>query len=240
MTDGAPDGAVRPLRRFPAAISAGAMALAWANQENAADGSVVVVDREVAAVGLRGELWTVPAEATLALAVVLRPPLTAEEVDVPWLVGGLAVAEGIERATGAKSFTWWPDSVVDATDRRVSQIKADVRLGPGRVAAAVVTARLDLAALAVGPDRRDDLLEGVLTAFDRCRTELTEGPAGIIAGYERRCALLGRRAKVRLLPKGETRGTARAIDPLGRIEIASATGMVERLMVDMVRSVELA
>jgi biotin-(acetyl-CoA carboxylase) ligase len=79
------------------------------------------------------------------------------------------------------------------------------------------------------------LLEAVLVATDEAAAALTEGPETAATAYEGHCGLLGRRMKLRLLPAGETRGTARGIDKGGGLELASATGMVQRISVDMLR-----
>lgn len=230
----------RPIRRYQAAVSAGAMASAWANQEDAPSGAAVIVDHEVSPLGRLGLRWMVPAESTLAFAVVLRPPLVAEQSDVPWLVAGLAAAEGIgDIATDRKVATWWPDLVVDAaTDETVASIKADVQLGPGRVRVAVVTIRIDLEILGA-TDRREEVVQAVMQRLDQRADELAGGVAGPLAAYEQRCRLLGSRLKIRLLPRGETRGSAHAIHPHGALELRSATGMVERISVDMVREMQV-
>lgn len=231
------DGA-RPIRRYEAAVSAGAMAMAWANKEQAPSGALVVVAHEVSPLGRLSQLWTVPAGSTLAFAAVLRPRLSPEEADIPWLLGGLAAADGIEAAGGPKMSPVWPDLVVDAESGQTKAVvRAEVQLGPGKVRSAVVTVRLDLTGET--EDRRDDLLEAIGAQLDQHTNELAGGVAGPLAAYERRCGTLGRNLKVRLLPRGELRGHAAAIDPLGRLELRSATGMVERLSVNMVRQVEL-
>ena len=232
----------RPVRHFPVAISAGTQALAWARQEDAPAGATVVVDREISPFGLRGRLWHAPAESTLALAVVLRPPLAAEEGDVAWLMGGLGLLEGAEAASGSSLGTWWPDAVVSPESADpVGAVKAEVQLGPGKVRSAVVTMRLHLSALSVEDDRRDEVLEAVLAAVDRTAGELAEsdGAAGVAAAYEARCSLVGRRAKLRLLPKGETRGVVGGVDRAARLELKSPTGMVERVTIDMLRDLEV-
>ncbi len=233
----APDADERPVRRYPAAVSAGAMALAWANQEAAPTGAMVVVAHEVSPLGRLGFPWTVPAGDTLAFAVVLRPALSAAEADVPWLVGALAVADGIEAAGGPKVSAAWPDLVTDEAGRTRAAVRADVQLGPGKVRVAVITVRIDVADPADG--HRDDLLAAIGLEMDRRTAELADGVAGPLAAYERRCSTIGRTLKLRLVPRGELRAHAAAIDPLGRLELRSATGMVERVSVNMVRQVEL-
>lgn len=229
----------RPIRRYEAAVSAAAMALGWANLEQAPSGATVVVNHEVSPIGRLGQLWAVPSSSTLAFAVVLRPKLTAEEADVPWLVGSLAVADGIEAAGGRAVRAVWPDLVVDAEDGTTkASVRADVQLGPGKVRVAVVTVRLDVSD---GADqaRRDELLHAITAQLDQRTAELADGVAGPLAVYEKRCSTLGRNLKLRLVPRGEMRAHAAAVDPLGRLELRSSTGMVERVSVNQVRGVEV-
>jgi biotin-(acetyl-CoA carboxylase) ligase len=229
----------RPVRRFPVAVSAEAMALAWANQEDAPQGATVVVDHEIRASGLHGRLWDVPATESLACSVVLRPAVPVEDADSAWLVAALACAEGAQAITGKEMSTWWPDSVVDASREQVAAVRAEVQLGPGRVKSIVITLRFNLPKLGVDPSRKDDLLEAVVHAVDAAADELSSGGAGAAAAYEKRCALLGNRVLIRLLPKGETRGTARRVDRGARLELESASGLVEKITVDQVRDMKV-
>lgn len=236
----------RPVRRFRAAISAGAMALAWARQENAPAGAAVVAEREVSPLDRLAGLWRVPADATLAAAVVLRPTLPAAQADAIWLLGGLASARAAERASGRPISTWWPDMVVDtASHQTVASIKAEIQLGPGQVRSAVVTVRFDLAGLGLsanGPDRSlaDRLLQELLDCFDTAIAEMASEVASVGRSYTERCALVGERVKLRLRPKGEARGIARGVDEVARLELESTTGMVERVTIDLVRSLDTA
>ncbi|MGH9182695.1 MAG: hypothetical protein ACRDZ9_02580 [Acidimicrobiales bacterium] len=230
----------RPFRQYPAAVSAEAMGLAWARQEEAPHGAVVVVDREISARGRLGRVWWAPAETTLACAVVLRPAIAAEEADVSWLAGGVIAAAGVESLTGLAAATWWPDGVVDPeTEQELGMVKAETQLGPGRVRSAVVGLRLDLGRLGLGAERREELLEAVAGAVDDLDLGSSDSATATAAAYQRRCTLLGRRVRLVLLPKGETRGVARRVDPSARLELESATGMVERITIDMLRTLEV-
>ncbi len=230
----------RPMRRFPVAVSSEAMALSWANQDDAPQGATVVVDHEIRASGLHGRLWTVPAVDSLACSVVLRPLLKMEEADSAWLVAAWAAAEGAQAVSGRELATWWPDSVVDAASReQVSAVRAEIQLGPGRVKSVVITMRFDLPGLGLDASRKDELLEAVMHAVDAANEELAGGAAGAAAAYEKRCALLGNRLMIRLLPKGETRGTAKRIDRSARLELESASGMIEKITVDQVRDMKI-
>ncbi|MGI8808238.1 MAG: hypothetical protein ACR2KK_10420 [Acidimicrobiales bacterium] len=230
----------KPMRLFPVAVSSEAMALAWANQEDAPQGATVVVDHEIRASGLHGRLWTVPAVDSLACSIVLRPALKMEEADCCWLVAAWAAAEGAEAVSGRTLSTWWPDSVVDSdTRQQVSAVRAEIQLGPGRVKSVVITLRFDLPGLGLDASRKDELLESVVHAVDAASDELAGGAAGAAAAYEKRCALLGNRLMIRLLPKGETRGTARRIDRAARLELESPSGLIEKIGVDQVRDMKI-
>jgi biotin-(acetyl-CoA carboxylase) ligase len=233
----------RPFRHFPVAVSAGAMALAWSRQEAAPHGATVLTDYEINALGRQGQEWTAGAGDTLAFAVVLRPALDVDDADIPWLLAGLAVASGIEKISEVPLATSWPDQVIDrAGGRLVAGVLSEAQLAPGRVRAVVVTLRIDMSA--VGVDRadrarRDVALSAVLDALDEACDRLVEDPDAVISAYEQRCALVGRRVKFRLRPHGETRGEVTGVDVHGRLQLRSATGMVERITVDMLRDLEV-
>lgn len=236
---GSTETAKREVRRYEAAVSVGVMALAWANVEKAPSGATVVVAHEVSPLGRLGQLWPVPALSTLAFAVVLRPPLTADQAEVPWLIAALAVVEGLEAAGEPPVRAAWPDLVVDAADGRTrAAMRADVQLGPGKVRVAVASVRVDISD-DPDPARRELILESICDQFDRRTAELAEGVAGPLAAYEKVCTTIGRNLKLRLLPRGEMRAHASAVDPLGRLELRSASGMVERVSVNQVRGVEV-
>ena len=230
----------RPMRTFPVAVSSEAMALAWANQEDAPQGATVVVGHEIRASGLHGRLWTVAPTDSLACSIVLRPTVSVEEADSAWLVAALAAAEGAQAVSGRELATWWPDSVVTAASQeQVAAVRAEVQLGPGRVKGVVATMRFDLPGLGLDADRKDDLLEAVVHAVDDAVEGLAEGAGAAAAAYETRCGLLGKRVLIRLLPKGETRGTARRVDRSARLELESPSGLVEKVTVDQVLDLKI-
>ena len=224
------------MRHFPVAVSSEAMARAWANQENAPQGAFVLVDHEINPRGLHGRLWDTPQSDTLACSIVLRPPVSVEEADVSWLVAGLVGAEAVEEVTGRRFATWWPDEIIDAeTKDPVGAVRSEVQLGPGQVKSAVITLRLDLVRLELEAEGRDTLVEALIRAADRAVDGLNEGAATAAAAYESRCTIVGERVKLRLRPKGETRGVARRVDKAGRLEIESMSGVIERFGVDQIQ-----
>ena len=73
----------RPMRQFPVAVSSEAMALAWANQEDAPQGATVVVDHEIRASGLHGRLWEMPAVDSLAFRSSCGPSSRSRRPTAP-------------------------------------------------------------------------------------------------------------------------------------------------------------
>jgi BirA family biotin operon repressor/biotin-[acetyl-CoA-carboxylase] ligase len=225
------------------------MATAWAHQESAPHGSAVVADYEVRAQDRLGRPWSVPAGSTLALAMVLRPPLPAVQADGLWLVGGLAVVDVIRGPLAP----WWPDTVVDAESHPVATITVDSETRGGQLAMAVLTIRIDLRRID-GPSGGaggappaatapvDALAADIVAQAQRRTDELCSGIAPrkeIAEAYSDACPLVGHRARVRLAPSGEARGTVQAIDGGGRLVLLSPSGMVERFAVDMVTEAEM-
>lgn len=232
----------RQMRIFAVAVSSEVMAQAWANKESAPEGATVVVEHEINPRGLHGALWQTPPPDTLACAVVLRPSVSPEEADITWLVAALAAADGAEAMTGQKLATWWPDSIVEQeTGDPVAGVKSEIQLGPGQVKSAVITMRFDLLRLDIDPagEGKDALLEAVVQAVDRISEQLAEGPARVATAYQDRCAMLDKRVKVKMRPKGETRGIARRVDRAGRLEVESLSGMVERIGVNQLMELEV-
>lgn len=231
----------RPLRRFRVGVSAEALALAWAHMESAPHGAAVIVEHELSGRNRLGEPWGLGPDSTLSFAVILRPTLSDPNRDAVWLASGLAAAEGLEALSGRSLAVWWPDCIVERDSHAyLGHIYAEVELGPGGVQDAVTTFRMDLRA--IGSPRQEDAIEAVLEAMERHFEHLDSGDEGLAvlaADYSRRCALLGCRVKARLMPKGETRGIFNGVEPSGCLELASATGMMERLPVDVVRALEL-
>lgn len=229
-----------PMRVFPVAVSTEAMALAWANLEDGPQGATVVVDHEIRPSGLHGRIWNVPQADTLACSVVLRPTLSVEEAPSAWLLAALSAAVGAQAVSGKELSTWWPDAVVDgSTQEQVSAVRAEIQLGPGRVKSVVATLRFDLPKLGLDATRKDELLEAVLHGVDEAISAMADSVAATAAAYDKRCALLGHRVRIQLLPKGETRGVARGVDRGARLQLEAPSGLVEKVTVDQVRDLKI-
>lgn len=227
-----------PSRRFPVAVNAEALALAWARQEAAQAGSVVIVDHEISPRGRLGRLWPHPAERTAVLAAVWRPTLDAERADLVWLAASLGLLTAARSLVAAEVGLWWPDGIVTEDTRRFGEVRAEIQLGPGRVVSAVVTARLHLDHLGL-PDR-DDVLAAMIEGLEEGALTLDAEQDAVCSAYVASHLLTGRIVTARLLPRGAVRGTVGGVDDHGRLELVSSTGLVERVPVDNLDRLEIA
>jgi BirA family biotin operon repressor/biotin-[acetyl-CoA-carboxylase] ligase len=105
--------------------NADAMALA---RDGAPEGIVVVADHQTAGRGRAGRTWTAPAEASLLMSVLLRPP--AEVMDLTTMAVAVAAAEAIESVAGFAPRLKWPNDLVwpgdgTSTDRKLAGILAE-------------------------------------------------------------------------------------------------------------------
>ncbi len=194
-------------------------------------GATVVVDHEISGRMRLGIPWqTKPADA-LACATVLRPKLLPEAESVLWVVALVAAA----RAVGVRP--GWPDLLFTDNGTQIGAVTLDVQLGPGSIVSAVVSLRVDFAQLltvaGVASINAEAARAEAVAAFAanarRCSDLAEDQRADLLQEYAEVSWLTGRRVRAALLPKGETRGVAVTVDPLGLLVLESPTGMLERL-----------
>ncbi len=94
----------------------------------ATEGAVVVADQQTAGRGRRGHAWFSPPGSGLYVSVVLTPGAARVDPDratvVLTLAAGVAVAEGIEAATGLRPHLKWPNDLFVGA-RKLSGILAE-------------------------------------------------------------------------------------------------------------------
>src|SRR5262245_45174504 len=100
---------------------AGAMA-----DRGAAEGLVVLADRQTAGRGRLGRSWASPSGAGIYVSVVLRPSTTVAALLT--IAAGVAVAEGIASATALSPHVKWPNDV-HVGGRKLAGILAEGAVG---------------------------------------------------------------------------------------------------------------
>jgi BirA family transcriptional regulator, biotin operon repressor / biotin---[acetyl-CoA-carboxylase] ligase len=94
-------------------------------EHGAAEGLIVAANAQQAGRGRFGRSWASPAEAGLYVSIVLRPSLQSARVLT--VAAGVAVAEGVESATGLAAALKWPNDVV-LDGRKLAGILAEGKL----------------------------------------------------------------------------------------------------------------
>ena len=225
------------IRHYPVAISVEQLASGWLRSENAADGSTVIVDHEIGGRQRLGIPWKVPPERSIACAVALHTLVRAEDEALLWTVALVAAA----RAAGVRP--GWPDLLFDDGGRVVGSVSLEVRFGPGTVDTAIVSLRLDAAALDTPLRASTEVRRSMAVRFSSAvqDTATTAGSDAdkLRAEYNQTSLLIGSRVRALLLPQGEVRGIATGVSGSGLLVVKSATGMIEQLNPISVLRVEL-
>ncbi len=215
------------IRHVSVGVSAEAVAGAWARQEGAADGSVVVLAGEVAG-RLRGGT---PAPGGPALAVIVRRSLPLGAEDRLWVAAQMAATDSIALESGDAASAGWPDPI-EIGGVPAAFVNVTSQLGGGHIEMVIVTLRVVDTSLLPTAERFRD---AILIAAERAVTEFDD----LAAEYAERSALSHRNIRVLLLPRGETRGMVTGFHPDGRLRIETPTGMVELLAATSVRRIEV-
>jgi BirA family biotin operon repressor/biotin-[acetyl-CoA-carboxylase] ligase len=209
-------------------------------------GLVLVTEHQTAGRGRLDRVWVTPARAALTFSVLVRPD-AVPTARWPWLplLAGLAVVEGVRRATGIEATLKWPNDVL-VDDAKVAGILVERVESPAGAAAVVgvglnvsstrdelpvATATSLVLAGAVSPDRTRILAE-VLSAFARLYDGWTavrgDAGRGLHAQYVAACSTIGHEVRVELPAGSVLTGEAVGVDPDGRLEVAAA-GRVQNL-----------
>ena len=204
----------RPLRSYPALLSAEADALAWA-RAGAPEGALVVADYQASPRGRAGLPWEVPPGRALSFSLVLRPPLSAEREGWLYTVATTALADVLGEGASIE----WPDEV-RLEGRRAAAVGVQTEIGGERLAWAVVSVLVCRADPPRGP-----LLAQVVEALEH---RYRSPAASVLADYAPRCETLGRQVNARMIPLGPAgpQVTGLAVRPLpdGALSIEAAPG----------------
>jgi BirA family biotin operon repressor/biotin-[acetyl-CoA-carboxylase] ligase len=205
----------RPLRAYPALLSTGAEALAWARAGPPA-GAVVLADYQASPRGRGGLEWRVEPGVTLGFSLILRPALAREREG--WLY--TVAASGLADALGVGSTIHWPDEVRDPSGR-AGAVGVHVELLSQAAEWAVVNVIVD-----PSPRPRALALARAVEAIER---RLEASAEEVLADYVPRLQTIGRRVRARLVPMGpsgvEVIGTATHALADGALVIQTSDGV---------------
>jgi len=188
----------------------------------AAEGVVVVADRQTAGRGRRGRTWDAPAGSSLLVSVLLRPPAPHLAV----VASGLAAVDACREAAGAATTLKWPNDLVAEGGAKLAGILAEA-VGGGDAVVVGLGLNVDwgdvplpagatsLAGMGRPTDRTSLLVAYLVALESRCR----QAPAPLMADYRAACSTIGRQVRVELPGGRALEGTATAVDDDGRLVV---------------------
>lgn len=217
--------------------------VAAAARNGAAEGLVVVAERQSAGRGRMGRQWESPARAGLMLSVLLRPGDATPISRYGWLplLAGVALVETVRRLGEVDAVLKWPNDLL-INEHKCAGILAEsvpdsgVVLGIGlnvtmRADELPVPEATSLALVGSTCTDRDPLLRALLRGmadwYQRWRDVHGDPEAsGLREAYRLHCATLGRRVSVDLPSGSVLSGEASDVDGDGRLVVTGTTGEV--------------
>jgi BirA family biotin operon repressor/biotin-[acetyl-CoA-carboxylase] ligase len=216
--------------------------VAEAARAGAAEGLVVVAERQTAGRGRQGRSWESPARAGLMFSVLLRPSPDTPISRYGWLplLAGVALVEAVRRLGGVDAALKWPnDLLIDG--RKCAGILAEAVPDAGVVVGIGLNVTLrehelpvpeatSLALAGSACTDRDPLLRAVLREladwYARWRDAHGDPEAsGLRQAYRLHCATLGQRVDVTLPGGTVLSGEASDVDGDGRLVLADSTAV---------------
>jgi BirA family biotin operon repressor/biotin-[acetyl-CoA-carboxylase] ligase len=212
------------------------------------EGLVIVADEQTSGRGRRGHTWFSPPGSGLYVSVVLAPATAVDPVRATTLLtlaAGVALAEGIEQATGLRVALKWPNDLQVAR-RKLGGILAESSDTADRVRTVVVGYGINVRSTSFPPELRDratsleselgravdrhHLLAETLAALSRRYEDLLAGRFDAILDAWRARAPACQGARVSwTTTAGERRGVTAGIDDQGALLIKTAD-RIERVV----------
>ena len=213
--------------------------LAARSRSGAEAGVVRISEEQTAGRGRFERRWESPAGASIACSLLLRP----SQPPLAWgwlsLLTGMAVATGVERATGARpgrvQLKWPNDVLLDG--RKICGILSERVESPHGAAAVVgfginVSLDADQIPVPTGTSLRlaglsEDktvLMAEVLAEFSRLY-RIWERDGEVHDEYQRRCASVGAPLRVMVDEHTPVLGTGDSVDEYGRLVVRTPQGL---------------
>jgi BirA family biotin operon repressor/biotin-[acetyl-CoA-carboxylase] ligase len=215
-------------------------------EDGAANGEVVVAERQTAGRGRRGRSWASPAGKNLYLSVVLRPDLPLHRAPELTIVASVAVCEAVREA-GVDAAIKWPNDIL-AGGRKLAGILTEMAADPDRVQWVVVGVGVNLnstpadlpeelrpIATSVAAERGGEVSRPLFAAALLGRLETwvdrhaAEGFAPVREAWRSLSCTLGRTVRV-AAGEGEVTGVAEDVDAAGALLVRRADGELVRVV----------
>jgi BirA family biotin operon repressor/biotin-[acetyl-CoA-carboxylase] ligase len=228
----------RDIRYVTSVPSTNTTAMAMA-QNGAAEGTAVVAETQTGGKGRLGRTWVSP-PGNLYLSIILRPPLPTHKAPLITLMGAVAVALAVRKATGIEAGIKWPNDIL-VKDRKVGGLLTEMSAEPDRLKHVVLGLGLNVnqdhdalpdgirgTATSLAETRgnamdRTLVLRALLEELDTWYESFLRDEILVLNAWRRLNVTLGREVAVN--GQGSMlRGLAKDIDKEGRLVVVQADG----------------
>ena len=236
---------------YPEVSSTNDLALSLADG-GAGEGCVVIADAQVSGRGRRGHSWSSPAGAGVYASVILRP--RPDSAGLLTLAAGVAIAEGIQAASGLATVLKWPNDIYvhapPGIGRKLAGVLAEASTSRASIHHVVLGFGINVRQAAYPPDvaaratsidaelgrwvdRGLVLVECLAALWNRYR-DLHEGRAAdvVTAWRQRAAATFGRRVEWND-GTHDVSGVAEDIASTGALLVRTASGVAQVLSGDV-------
>ncbi len=212
-------------------------------EAGAADGLVLIAERQTAGRGRRGAAWFAPAGESLAFSILVRP----QEPKALWprlaLAAGVAVAEAIE-TLGLQAGIKWPNDVW-ISSRKIAGILVEaganfavVGIGlnvnttafPAEVEKIATSLEIEIS----HPQSRADVLAKIIDRFARRRREIGTDFDALVEAVASRCVLTGKHVTL-ITANGPCEGRVEGIGSGGELLLRTRSGLERLIQADEIR-----
>ncbi|MEJ2470693.1 MAG: biotin--[acetyl-CoA-carboxylase] ligase [Desulfuromonadales bacterium] len=213
-------------------------------EEGAADGTVVIADRQTAGKGRMGRQWISPPGVNLYASILVRPAVLPQEAPKLTFLSAVAVCQTITEVTGLQATVKWPNDVL-LNGRKVAGLLNEMSSETDRVHYVVLGIGVNLnmrpeqfpedlrypaTSLAIAnraPVSRLEFTRTLLQTLDRLYQDfLTEGGTPILRAWTALCGLTNRSVVVDC-PDRTIRGIMTGLAEDGALLIRTAAGKIE-------------
>ncbi|HET9870438.1 MAG TPA: biotin--[acetyl-CoA-carboxylase] ligase, partial [bacterium] len=225
-------------------------------EKGAADGTVLVADRQTRGRGRRGRAWALAEDKGLAFSVILRPALPAAEAPGLTLAAAVAVARTLEEWKVRPRIKWPNDLFLGG--RKVCGILTETRGREDKINFAVVGVGVnlnqaagdfppELRATATSLFRHRGIRVDRAAFFRRLLLHLEKAEGWVrrrqfhrvLAEWRRRSFLNGRQVRIREADR-TLYGQVQGVDETGALLVRNDWGMVERVLAGDVELLRLS
>ncbi len=216
-------------------------------EQGAADGTVVIADQQSSGKGRMGRYWISPKGVNLYLSIILRPDIQLRHATQMTFLTAVAVAEAIESCGSFTPQLKWPNDVL-LNGKKVAGLLNELNAETEQIHFMILGVGVNLnmtddqfpadlrtpaTSLLLAGGKRISRLEFARTLLQKTDQHyaryLAEGFAPILAAWEKRCNMLGRRVEVDYQHSRLT-GVVKGLDEAGALLLTLPNGAEERVL----------